>query len=129
MITLDGLALPDGLFFREDISYTAIQQTNITTTTGKLLIMRGTLIDGRPITLTGTATSNTLTRSKLQEIANKRGALEPMDLVINGTTYKVKFDLSSSSHFVAAPLWDNAVAQSDDSPYYISKLMFVEIEE
>jgi len=129
MITLDGLALPAGLFFRDEIAYTPIKQTNIVTTTGKTLIMRGTLIDGRPITITGTSTSNLIYRVDLKILAAKRGSIDPMDLVINGVTYKVKFDLSSTEHFVAKPLWSGTVALSDDSPFYIEKLMFIEVEE
>ena len=128
MITLDGLPLPKGLFFRDDIAYTSIKQKNIESTTGKTIILRGTVIDGRPIVLTGTSTSNTLTRLQLKEIASKRGALDPMDLVINGTTYTVHFDLSQSDHFVALPLWGDTTATDDDSPYYIQQLKFIEIK-
>lgn len=129
MITLDGLPLPKGLFFRDDIAYTPIKQKNIESSTGKMIILRGTVQDGRAINLTGTAESNTLTRLEVQAVSAKRGALDPMDLVINGITYTVKFDLSQSDHFVALPLWDDTTALDDDSPYYFTKLMFIEIKE
>ena len=128
MITLDGLPLPKGLFFRDDIAYTKIKQKNIESTTGKTIILRGTAIDGRVIILTGTAESNTLTRLQVKEIASKRGALDPMDLVIHGTTYTVHFDLAQDDHFVALPLWDDTTAMDDDSPYYIQQLKFIEIK-
>lgn len=126
MITLDGLPLPNGLFFRDDISYTSIKQKNIESSTGRTIILRGTVFDGRPIVLTGTSESNTLTRLELQAIANKRGALEPMDLVIHGVTYTVFFDLSKPDHFVALPLWDDTTSIDDDSPYYFQTLIFIE---
>ena len=128
MITIDGLTLPNGLFFRDDIAYTKVKQKNIESTTGKTIIMRGTVLDGRPIILTGNAESNTILRKDLEEVANKRGALEPMDLVIHGVTYTVLFDLSKPDHFVALPLWDDTTAISDDSPYYFEKLIFIEIK-
>lgn len=128
MITLDGLPLPKGLFFRDDIAYTNIKQKNIESTTGKMIIMRGSVIDGRPIELTGNAESNSLTRLELQQIANKRGALEPMDLVVHGVTYTVLFDLAKSDHFVAKPLWGDTSSKSDDSLYYFEKLIFIEIK-
>lgn len=128
MITLDGLPLPKGLFFRDDIAYTKIKQQNIESTTGKTIVLRGSVIDGRPIVLTGTESSNTLTRAQVKAIASKRGAIEPMDLVINGVTYTVLFDLSKEDHFVALPLWDDTTAMDDDSPYYFTKLIFIEIK-
>ncbi len=128
MITLDGLPLPKGLFFRDDIAYTKIKQKNFESTTGKTIILRGTVLDGRPIILTGTAGSNMLTRLEVKAIASKRGAIEPMDLVVHGTTYTVLFDLSQSDHFVALPLWDDTTAVDDDSPYYFQQLKFIEIK-
>ena len=128
MIILDGLALPKGLFFRDDIAYTPIRQRNIKSSTGKTIILRGTVQDGRAITLTGSEKSNSLTRLQLQQIAAKRGSLDPMDLVIDNVTYKVHFDLSATDHLTAKPLWKDTVSLSDESLFYIEKLMFIEIK-
>lgn len=89
-VTLD---LPSDLSWADELSWSAVEQTQTFTTTGALLIEEATKQAGRPYTLEGSEDRAWCTRSlvlTLRSWANAPGAV--MTLTIRGVARNVTFD-------------------------------------
>lgn len=128
MMTLNGIALPDGLVWR-DLDYCAIKQDAKKSITGRTLLLRGREKDGRPITLTGTEQTAWLTRAQAVALSGLRTELDRLTFVVNGATYMVRFALHESDHFVVKPLWPDAPADQESDMYYIETIKLIEVLE
>lgn len=125
-MTLNGIHLPEGLVWR-DLDYCAIKQDAKQSITGRTILSRGREKDGRPITLTGTEQTAWLTRAQAVALSALRTELERLTLVVNGTTFMVRFALHESDHFVVKPLWPDAPADQDSDPYYVETIKLIEV--
>lgn len=126
MITLNGISLPTALWW-DEFNYSAIKQSKTETPSGHVILQRGAMLEGRPIELTGSATTTWLTRSELQSIVALFNDPEPLTLSYRGTTYTVKVALHESDYFVAKPLRQNRDALSASGMYYIETLKLIEV--
>lgn len=129
MITLNGITLSKGLFWHDSFDFVPIKQVNKNSVTGRVLLMRSRIQDGRKINLTGTETSNQLKRSDVQLISDMRGSDEPLTLVYHGNTYLVRFDLQDAKNLDVAPLWNDTTAHLPDSMWYVRSIKLIEVLE
>lgn len=127
MITINNITLPKGIFWHNSFDFVPIKQVNRQSTTGRTLLFRSQIQDGRAIDLTGTETSNQILRSDLEPLSALRALTEPFELNFNGTIHLVKFDLTDSKHFDVAPLWGDTTAHLPDSVWYIRSLKLIEV--
>ncbi|MEG3753088.1 hypothetical protein [Psychromonas arctica] len=128
MISLNAIELPSGLRWLANLSYCPIKQESRTSITGRLILNRGKMLDGRPIVLVGNSNA-WLTLAKVKEISELRLTPTLMELNYHGTTYKVRWDYGDESHFVATPLFDNSDAESDDDEYTLDTIKLIEVLE
>lgn len=126
MIILDGITLPSGLRWDADLDYCPIKQEAKTSITGRLILNRGRMQDGRPIVLTGNE-SAWLTLSEVKIISETRLIPALMSLNYHGKLYSVRWDYGQADHFVAKPLHEYADAESDDELYTLETLKLIEV--
>lgn len=126
MITLNDIELPDGLVWPGQTDYCAIKQQNEPSITGVMILSRGRMQDGRPITLVGNGNAWT-TKKVAIEIGETRINPALLSLNYNGKTFKVRWDYSQSDHFVAKHLHDNDDEQTDDTPFIIETIKLIEV--
>ena len=127
MNTLNGIELPQGLFWHDRYNYTPINQVNMVSITGRVVILRSQLQDGRVITLTGNESSNMLKKSELDVLSSLRGNPNPFNLVYDGVTYLVRFDLASENHFDVSPVWGDTLSTSQESMWSINSITLIEV--
>ncbi|WP_432460794.1 hypothetical protein [Agarivorans sp. QJM3NY_25] len=128
MITLDSLTLPEGLYWY-DFDYCAIQQTRQDSLTGRVILQRGQMQEGRPITLLGSTESCWLSRTAAAQIASLRDQAEAMHLNIAGRSFTVRFDLSQSEHLLLRPLHSDSMSHAANDAYTLTKLALIEVLE
>ena len=128
MILLDGITLPSGLRWEADLDYCAIKQEAKPSITGRLILNRGKMQDGRPIVLVGNE-SAWLTLAEVKTLSETRLTPAMMALNYHGSLYNVRWDYGQADHFVAKPLHENADAESDDDIYTIETLKLIEVLE
>lgn len=126
MITLNGVSLPTALWW-DEFNYNPIKQNKTETPSGHVILQRGTMLEGRPIELTGSATTTWIKRSGLAAIVALFSSPDPLTLSYRGTEHTVKVALHESDYFIAKPLRQNRDALSDDGTYYIEKLKLIEV--
>jgi len=126
MITLNDITLPSGLRWEADLDYCAIKQEKKTSITGRLILSRGKMKEGRPIVLQGNGNA-WLTLAEAITISNLRLTPEIMTLNYHGTTFNVRWDYGDTEHFVATPLFDTEDAESDDDQYTLETLKLIEV--
>lgn len=129
MITLDNITLPKGIFWHDAFNFVPVKQVNKKSITGRTLLFRSPIQDGREIVLTGTDSSNSLTRSSLTTLSNLRTKDTPFTLDYNGQTHLVKFDLSQQDHFDVSPLWGDTTSHLPESLWYIKTIKLIEVLE
>ena len=127
MNTLNGIELPKGLFWHDSYDYVSIKQVNHKSITGRTLIFRSSLQDGRPINLTGTETSNSITQTQVKALSALRGEVDTLTLVFNGNEYKVNFDFADQGHFKVSPLWNDTNSKENESLWYITSIKLIEV--
>ncbi|MBQ4838845.1 hypothetical protein [Pseudoalteromonas luteoviolacea] len=96
--TLENITLPSLGF--DSFGYSPVAQKNSQSITGRAIIQRGQMLDGRPITLEGARNRSWITRETANQLSELRIKFEPLTLIFNGQTYKVKFDLAQADHLV-----------------------------
>ena len=124
---LNGVVLPPGLVWK-DLDYCKIKQTESESVTGKTVIQRGTMQDGRPITLEGGERA-WLKRSDAETISALRLNLDPLTLDYHGTEYKVRFVLSDSAHFVTRGVFDDLRMDEPETMCTIRLMKLIEVDE
>lgn len=126
MILLDGIELPEGLLWQGDLDYCPIKQEAKPAITGRLVLNRGRMKDGRPIVLTGNQ-SAWITLGKLKRISELRLIPKMMHLNYHGTTYQVRWDYAQDDHFNAKPLYEHIDVINDDDLYMLETLKLIEV--
>jgi hypothetical protein len=126
MITLNNITLPEGLRWESNLSYCAIKQESQTSITGRLILSRGKMKEGRPISLTGNGNA-WLTLAEANQISALRLSPELMEFNYHGLVYNVRWDYGDADHFICTPLFDNADAESDDDKYTLETLKLIEV--
>ena len=127
MITLNGVSLPTALWWEDEFTYSATKQTRTDTPSGNVILQRGKMLEGKPITLTGKSTTTWLTRAVLLDIVALFKLTDPLTLNYRGTEYLVKVALNESGYFVATPLKQDRDTLEDDGMYYIETLKLIEV--
>lgn len=126
MIILDGITLPSGLRWDADLDYCPIKQSAKTSITGRVILNRARMQDGRPIVLTGNE-SAWLTLAEVKTLSETRLIPVMMELNYHGKLYSVRWDYGQADHFVAKPLHEYADAESDDELYTLETLKLIEV--
>ena len=126
MITLNDITLPCGLRWEADLDYCAIKQESKTSITGRLILSRGEMKEGRPIVLQGNGNA-WLTLAEATTISNLRLTPQVMALNYHGSTFNVRWDYGDAEHFVATPLFDTEDAEGDDDQYTLETLKLIEV--
>ena len=127
MISLEGIELPDGLRWKEDLNYCPIKQESKISITGRLLLNRGQMKDGRPIVL---ASANAWAfYSKIKQISTLRLTPKMMELNYQGTVYNVRWDYADPEHFVAEPLVEHTDEPDDGDVYKLPLIKLIEVLE
>ncbi|WP_354624836.1 hypothetical protein [Psychromonas sp. MME2] len=125
MISLDGIELPDGLRWQADLNYCPIKQEGKPSITGRLVLNRGRMKDGRPIVLTsGNAWAP---YSKIKLLSALRLTPTMMQLSYHGTIYNVRWDYADAEHFVATPLVEHTDEPTDDDIYLLPLIKLIEV--
>lgn len=127
MITLNGVVLPPGLVWK-DLDYCKLKQSEHEGVTGKTVIQRGTMQDGRPITLESDGRA-WLKRTEAETISALRVELDPLTLNYHGTEYKVRFVLSDASHFVTRGVFDELRMDEPETMCAITTMKLIEVDE
>lgn len=126
MITLDGIPLPDGLRWHADTNYCPIKQTSKTSITGRVILNRARMKDGRPIVLQGNSNA-WLTLEASNAISALRLTPSLMSLNYHGTTYQVRWDYGDEAHFVSTPLFEHDEAPIDSDLYALETIKLIEV--
>ncbi|PKF60615.1 hypothetical protein CW745_13875 [Psychromonas sp. psych-6C06] len=126
MIKLNGITLPDGLLWPNKTDYCPIKQQNHIAITGKTLLLRGRLIDGRPIHLVGNGHA-WLSLAQVNAISQTRLTPALLTLDFHGELFNVRWDYSQADHFTAKHLHQNDADQSDDAEYTLETLKLIEV--
>ena len=124
-ITLNGVALPSGLVWH-DLGYTRIKQKIHESVTGHIVIQRGAMQEGRPITLTG-SNKAWLTRTELEAISVLRTELDALTLNYHGTEYQVKFKLGDADHFKYEGVFADIRSDEPDTKCILKQLKLFEV--
>ncbi len=128
MITLEGLTLPRGLKW-DSLGYCAIKQKGKDSLTGRHILQRGRMAEGRPITLVGNEQTTWLLRHEGDSLSALRLIDRPLNLVYHGQTFKVRFDLGSDDHFVIKALWGEALSSDPNEQCYVEQIKLIEVIE
>jgi hypothetical protein len=75
MITLDSIQLPDDLEWVDEFSWSYVKNTYKTTIGGTIIVEERQLINGRPITLSGTDRYGVATRSVVESLYAKANTI------------------------------------------------------
>jgi len=126
MISLDGIELPDGLLWQADLNYCPIKQEGKPSITGRLVLNRGRMKDGRPIVLVGNDKAWVLL-GQLKLISALRLIPKMMTLNYHGAEYSVRWDYADADHFVARPLVEHTDEPTDDDIYLLPLLKLIEV--
>lgn len=126
MIKLNNITLPDGLRWDADLDYCPIKQESKTSITGKIILNRARMKDGRPIVLVGNSHA-WVTLAEANQISALRLTPELMELNYHGTLYNVRWDYGDDFHFVAKPLFDHDEALNDDDIYTLDSIKLIEV--
>jgi len=126
-ITLDALALPDGLRWPERYDFSVNKQSLQRSLTGALIIHQSAVQAGRPIVLTGGDRHCWLTRADIDAIKALVEAGASMTLNYYGDSHTVSFDYSGDAPMEARPLWSDETAHETDSDWVIDALRFITI--
>ncbi len=129
MATLNGIKLPVNLVWGDRFDYSAIKQTVSTSVTGRVVIQRGRMLDGRPITLTSHNRSAWLKQSDAVAIGALRLLDAPLTLVYGADVFKVRFRLSENDHFTVRSVLDGCPVDDPDALCYIDKIALIEVIE
>ncbi|MDN2661852.1 hypothetical protein OW492_00505 [Psychromonas sp. 14N.309.X.WAT.B.A12] len=128
MISLNAIELPSGLRWQSDFNYCPIKQESKTSITGRVILNRGKMFDGRPVVLVGNGNA-WLTLAEVKTISSLRLTPAVMELNYHGTTYNVRWDYGDESHFVATPLFDKSDAENDGDQYTLETIKLIEVLE
>ena len=136
-ITLGAVALPSGLTWADEFSWTPVQQSTIHSLTGALLIQESTKQAGRPITLIGQSSGRDhtvwITRANLITLRTALAAVgaEHALTLHDGRTFTVMAAQGSNGPLDAEPLpavASFAPANPDSNHWYIlSALRLIEV--
>ncbi|WP_417698100.1 hypothetical protein [Psychromonas sp.] len=126
MISLNAIELPSGLRWQSDFNYCPIKQESKTSITGRLILNRGKMLDGRPIVLVGGGNA-WLTLAEVKAISELRLTPTVMELNYHGTIFNVRWDYGDDAHFVATPLFEHSDAESDDDQYTLDSIKLFEV--
>lgn len=127
MATLNGIELPRNLVWGDRFDYCPIKQTTSKTVTGHVVIQRGRMVEGRPITLTGAKQSAWLKQSEADALAALRLLDDPLTLVYAGDTFKVRFNLSDANHLPIRPVLDGCPVDDPDALCYVERIALIEV--
>lgn len=129
-ITIDGIALPEHLFWQDEFDYSPVAQAQERAITGALHVHEATKIKGRPITLVGGSEYGWgATRALVEQLYTKLAAVNtPMTLIYNGTTFTVLWnrDGGSEQALSVEPLWGRRQFEAGEA-YTINALRFIEV--
>lgn len=113
-ITLDAITLPPDLIWSDEFDWSPVQQSKTYTLTGALILEKGTMQAGRPITLVGGDNAAWITRATLQTLYAKLTTTAPMSLALNdGRVFSVAFN-HDDKPIEARPVLDYSTPADDD---------------
>lgn len=124
MITLDGVALPIDLVWKDKLKWQSVAMTSLNTLGGNLVVFTQQLLNGRPITLEATESTGWIEKSVVDELvsrSNVPGALYV--LTIGADTFNVMFRHTEPPALDLEPL----VEGYEPSIYYKGVLKFITI--
>lgn len=129
-ITLDGISLPEHLFWEDEFDFSPVAQAQERAITGALHVHEAAKIKGRPITLSGGSEYGWgVTRVVIEQLQAKFAAVNsPMSLNYNGATFTVLWnrDGGSEQAMSVEPLWGRRQFEADEA-YIINALRFIEV--
>lgn len=123
-IVLDGLELPNDLFWADEFDWSPLSQKESRSITGALIIESGVMTGGRPITLAGSDTSAWIARSALQQLYGLLANNAEMVLQLNGVSRNVRFN-HGQTPIKAQPVVDYAAPAADD--HYTITIRLIEV--
>jgi len=126
MILLDGIELPAGLLWQADLNYCAIKQEGKPSITGRMVLNRGRMKDGRPIVLVGNQNA-WLTLGELKTISELRLIPKMMQLNYHGTTYNVRWDYGQADHFAYKQIHEHTDVIDDNDQLMLETIKLIEV--
>lgn len=122
---LDNLTLPADLIWIDEFDWTPIEQSCSYSVTGALIIQTGAKQAGRPITLSGDASSGLISRADLATLQSKLTETAPLVLTLNDArTFNVTFDHSKNP--IEAKPWID-YSTPDNADFYTLKISLITV--
>lgn len=124
-ITLDALSLPDDLIWTDEHDWQSIRQSLTRSLGGRLFIQSGSVINGRPITLTGDQDAAWISRATLDSLYALADQNLTMTLTLNSAeSYQVLFRYQEQA-IQASPVIDYNTPASEDFYTLVLKMVVV----
>ncbi|MEM0953288.1 MAG: hypothetical protein AAGI24_04030 [Pseudomonadota bacterium] len=127
---LDGLELPDSLWWQDEFTWAEIAQTQDRGVTGSFLVQEQRLQFGRPITLVGGREACWLPRSTLEQLYAKTNELNKTMAVTlpDGQQFTVIFNRNGQSPVQAEQLTRWQGTPDQDTWYVLETLRLITVE-
>lgn len=126
IITLGQIQLPDDLEWVDEFDWCPVEDSIDKGLSGSLIVQTGTLLAGRPITLSGSDNSAWISRAVLEQVKALADVPQSgLTLNYHGRSFNVRFRYTEKP-YSARPVvfWSGA---PDDDDYYTVTIRLMEI--